>query len=166
LQRNDLEYRKPKLVPGKLNPAKQQAFIDGYENFLNNLDVDKAVVFADAAHPTHEVRPACCWAPKDTRIAFEGTSGRQRLNIHGAVDLETGSTRMIETITINATSTIALLMAIVSMYPTKDLFTSSSITPGMLSWFRNGWQDQDAGSSSTSFRATVHTSIRSSAYGD
>jgi hypothetical protein len=63
LQRNDLEYRKPKLVPGKLNPAKQQAFIDGYENFLNNLDVDEAVVFADAAHPTHEVRPAGCWSP-------------------------------------------------------------------------------------------------------
>jgi transposase len=121
LQRNDLEYRKPKLVPGKLNPAKQQAFIDGYENLLNNLDVDEAVVFADAAHPTHEVRPAGCWSPKDTRIAFEGTSGRQRLNIHGAVDLETGSTRMIEAITIDATSTIALLMAIVSMYPTKRL---------------------------------------------
>src|SRR5215472_602690 len=58
LQRNDLEYRKPKLVPGKLNPAKQQdskpscllrLFIDGYENLLNNLDVDEAVVFADAA---------------------------------------------------------------------------------------------------------------------
>src|SRR5215471_15369934 len=84
-------------------------------------DVDEAVVFADAAHPTHEVRPAGCWAPKDTRIAFEGTSGRQRLKIHGAVDLETGSTRMIEAITTNATSTIALLMAIVSMYPTKRL---------------------------------------------
>src|SRR5262249_45190915 len=42
-------------------------------------------------------------------------------NIHGAVDLETGSTRMIEATTIDATSTIALLMAIVSMYPTKRL---------------------------------------------
>ena len=168
LQRNDMEYRKPELVPRKLNPAKQQAFIDGYENLLNNLADDEAVVFADAAHPTHEVRPAGCWSPKDTRIAFEGTSGRQRLNIHGAVDLETGSTRMIEATTVDATSTIALFMAIVSMYPTKDLFTSSSITSGIttLSWFRNGWQDRDAGSSSTSFRATVHTSIRSSAHGD
>ena len=79
------------------------------------------MVFADAARPTHEVRPAGCWAPKDTRIAREGTSGRQRLNLHGAVDLETGSTRMIEATTVDAASTIALLMAIVSMYPTKRL---------------------------------------------
>ena len=32
LQRNDMEYRKPELVPPKLDPAKQQAFIDSYEN--------------------------------------------------------------------------------------------------------------------------------------
>ena len=38
-----------------------------------------------------------------------------------AVDLETGSTRMIEATTVDAASTIALLMAIVSMYPTKRL---------------------------------------------
>ena len=43
-----MEYRKPKLVPRKLDPAKQQAFIDGYDNLLNNLADDEAVVFADA----------------------------------------------------------------------------------------------------------------------
>src|SRR5262249_33682744 len=30
LQRNNVEYRMPKVVPRKLDPAKQQAFIDGY----------------------------------------------------------------------------------------------------------------------------------------
>ena len=121
LRRNDMEYRKPKLVPSKLDPAKQQAFIDGYEKLLNTRGDDEAVVFADAVHPTHEVRPAGCWAPKDTKIAIAGTSGRQRLNLHGAVDLETGATRMIEVTTVDAVSTIALLMAIVTMYPTKRL---------------------------------------------
>src|SRR5262249_45344802 len=75
--------------------------------------------FADAVHPTHAVRPAGCWAPRDTKIAIAGTSGRQRLNLHGAVDLETGATRMLEVTTVDAVSTIALLMAIVTMYPTK-----------------------------------------------
>jgi transposase len=121
LRRNDMEYRKPELVPPKLDPVKQQAFIDGYEKLLNTLGDDEAVVFADAAHPTHAVRPAGCWAPKDTKIAIAGTSGRQRLNLHGAVDLETGATRMIEVTTVDAVSTIALLMAIVTMYPTKRL---------------------------------------------
>jgi transposase len=121
LQRNELEYRKPELLPRKLDPAKQRAFIDGYGNLLNNLGDDEAVMFVDAVHPTHEVRSAGCWAPRDTTIALEQTSGRQRLNLHGAVDLETGATRMIEVTTVDAASTIALLTAIVLMYPTKRL---------------------------------------------
>jgi transposase len=51
-------------------------------------------------HPTHEARPAGCWAPKDAKVALEQTSGRQRLNIHGAIDVETGATRMIEATTV------------------------------------------------------------------
>ena len=119
LARLELEYRKPQVIPSKLDPTKQQAFIDTYENLLNNLGDDEAVMFADAVHPTHEVRPAGCWAPKNTKIAFEQTSGRERLNIHGAIDLETGATRMIEVTTVDAVSTIQLLTAIAYMYPSK-----------------------------------------------
>jgi transposase len=121
LARMDVEYRKPTVMPRKLDPVKQQAFIEDYENLLNNLGADEAVLFADAVHPTHEVRPAGCWAPKDMKVALEQTSGRQRLNIHGAIDLETGATRMVEVTTVDALSTIALLLAITFMYPTKRL---------------------------------------------
>ena len=121
LNRMGMEYRKPKVIPSKLDPEKQKAFIEGYKNLLNNLGDDEAVVFGDAVHPTHEVRPAGCWAPKDKKVVVEQTSGRQRLNIHGAIDLETGRTRMIEVLTVDAVSTIALLMAIALMYPSKKL---------------------------------------------
>jgi hypothetical protein len=33
---------------------------------------------------------------KDENLAIEQTTGRQRLNIHGAIDLETGQIKMIE----------------------------------------------------------------------
>jgi transposase len=121
LKRLGMEYRKPKLVPKKLAPAKQAAFIKAYDDLLNNLDDDEAVMFGDAVHPTHEVRPAGCWAPKGAKVAIGQTSGRDRLNIHGAIDLETGKTRMIEVLTVDATSTIALLTAIETMYPLKRL---------------------------------------------
>jgi transposase len=65
------------------------------------------------------VRPAGCWVLKETRVAIEQTSGRQRLNIHGALDLETGNTRMIEVDTVDANSTIALLSALEMLYPKK-----------------------------------------------
>src|SRR3984893_217479 len=48
LQRIEVEYCKPKLIPRKLDPAQQQAFIANYENLLNNLGDDEAVLFADA----------------------------------------------------------------------------------------------------------------------
>jgi transposase len=121
LKRIGMSHRKPKVMPSKLNPAEQQEFIAGYEKLLNHLGDDEAVVFADAVHPTHEVRPAGCWAPKDQKVVVEQTSGRQRLNIHGAIDLETGRTRMIEVTTVDALSTIALLVAIAYMYPSKRL---------------------------------------------
>jgi hypothetical protein len=52
------------------------------------------VAFVDAVHPTHAVRPVGCWAPQETLVAVEQSSGRNRLNIHGAIDLETGQTIM------------------------------------------------------------------------
>ena len=71
----------------------------------------------DAVHPTHAARPVGCWAPAKENLAIEQTSGRQRLNIHGALDLETGKTAMIDVETVDAASTIRLLEAIEAMYP-------------------------------------------------
>ena len=119
LHRLGMEHRKPKAVSRKLDPEKQAAFIKAYEDLLNHLDADEAVLFADAVHPTHAVRPVGCWAPKHTPIAVAQTSGRQRLNIHGAINLETGHTRMLEVETVDAASTIKLMIALLTMYPRK-----------------------------------------------
>jgi transposase len=117
LHRLGLEYHKPKVIPRKLDEEKQKAFIANYEKVLNSLPDDEAVLFADAVHPTHAARPAGCWAPSQENLAIEQTSGRQRINIHGAVDLETGQTRMIEVETVDAASTIRLLESIEAFYP-------------------------------------------------
>jgi transposase len=121
LHRLGMEHRKPKAISRKLDPEKQKAFIKEYGALLNRLFDDEAVVFADAAHPTHAVRPIGCWAPKEQAIAVEQSSGRDRLNIHGAIDLETGQTIMNDVLVVDATSTIMLLMAIEAMYPGMHL---------------------------------------------
>ena len=117
LHRLGLEYHKPKLIPRKLDEDKQKAFIAFYENLRNSLPDNEAVLFADAVHPTHATRPAGCWAPKHSHLAIEQTSGRQRINIHGAIDLQTGQTRMLEALTVDAVSTIRLLESIEALYP-------------------------------------------------
>lgn len=119
LHRLGMEHRKPQSVPRKLDEAKQKAFIEAYNALLNGLPEDETVMFADAVHPTHAVRPVGCWTPKDTKIAVEQNSGRDRLNIHGALDLETGKTSMIDVLTVNAVSTITLLTSIENMHPNK-----------------------------------------------
>ena len=121
LHRLGLEYQKPEVIGRHLDQAKQRAFIEAYENLLNSLGPDDTVVFVDAVHPTHAARPVGCWTDAKDKLAIEQTSGRQRLNIHGAVDLETGQTRMIEAETIDALSTIRLLESIQTLYPLMAL---------------------------------------------
>ena len=117
LHRLGLAYHKPNIIPRKLDEDKQKAFIESYDKLMNSLGNNEAVLFADAVHPTHAARPVGCWASKQDKLAIEQTSGRQRINIHGAIDLETGQTRMIEVETVDAASTITLLEAIEALYP-------------------------------------------------
>jgi hypothetical protein len=88
---------------------------------MNRLTADEAMIVVDAVHPTHAVRPVGCWAPKEVPVAVEQSSGRDRLNILGAIDLETGQTIMKDVLTVDALSTILLLMAIETMYPGNRL---------------------------------------------
>ena len=117
LHRPGFNCHKPEVIPRKLDVDKQKAFIAAYESLLNCLPDNEIVVFADAVHPAHAARPAGCWAPKGETLAIKQTSGRQRINIHGAIDLETGETRMIEALTIDAASTIRLLESIELAWP-------------------------------------------------
>jgi transposase len=109
LHRLGFDYRKPEAMPRGLDDAKQQAFIDHYENLLNTMGANEAVVFVDAVHPTHQVRPAGCWARREVAIAVEQTTGRERLNIHGAIDLETGQTQILAVEKVDAPVFIKLL---------------------------------------------------------
>ncbi len=117
LHRLGLEYHKPRAIGRKLDAEKQKAFIEAYEKLLNSLGPDEAVLFLDSVHPTHAARPVGCWAPAKENLAIEQTSGRQRLDIHGAIDLETRKIAMIDVETVDAASTINLLQAIEAMYP-------------------------------------------------
>ncbi|MGB7965087.1 MAG: IS630 family transposase, partial [Methylocella sp.] len=84
MHRLGLEDHKSGAIPRKLDEEKQKAFIVSYDKLLNSLADTEAVLLADAVHPSHAARPAGCWAPRQEKLAIEQTSGRQRINIHGA----------------------------------------------------------------------------------
>jgi transposase len=118
LHRLGFDYRKPETMPRGLDDAKQQAFIDQYENLLNTMGVDEAVVFVDAVHPTHQVRPAA--GPARTsrsrwsrRPAVSGSTST-------AIDLETGQTQILAVEKVNALSFIKLLGEIEGTHTASD----------------------------------------------
>jgi len=117
LHRLGFEYRKPKALP-RLPPVEtQEAFVAAYESLLNGLDAKDQVVFGDAVHPEYQTRPAHGWILKGDRVAVSRTTGRQRLNLHGALNLETGACHMVEAEVVNAETTIALLSRLLTAYP-------------------------------------------------
>jgi len=117
LARIDFVWRKPEAVPAKSDAKAQRAFIERHEKLRNSLGPDETIVYADAVHPTHQVQYAGQWQPREARCAIAANSGRKRLNLHGAIDLETGMTRIVEAVMVDAMSTIALFEALERAYP-------------------------------------------------
>ena len=121
LARLGFEYRKPKALPRVTDTAKQAEFIAMYENMLNSLADDEAVYFApsrrfqantcqamDAVHPEYQSKPAFGWVKKGTNPTLKTTAGRARVNIHGALNLETFDTPLIAPITVDGMSGVQL----------------------------------------------------------
>ncbi|MFT5160023.1 MAG: transposase, partial [Paracoccaceae bacterium] len=114
------EYRKPKALPRVADAAQQQQFIDMYDDLLRQLPADEAVYFADAVHPEYQTRPAFGWMRKGSNAAVKTSSGRQRVNIHGAVNLENFDTPFVEVTKVNGNSSVALLAKIEAQNPAKS----------------------------------------------
>ncbi|MBL4855232.1 MAG: IS630 family transposase [Robiginitomaculum sp.] len=70
-------------------------------------------------HPEHQSRPAYGWFPKDRQPVLAANSGRRRMNIHAALNLETFQFQHVEAVKINAESTLHLLNKIETTYPDK-----------------------------------------------
>jgi len=117
LHRMGFEHRKPAALACKMDPEQQQRFIDRYASLLNHLPPDETVMFIDAVHPVYGAKPVGCWAPRGVAVAVEQTTGREHLNIHGAIDLETGTTQMLLVDRVDTQSTLALLAAIERSFP-------------------------------------------------
>ena len=112
LARLGFEYRKPKALPRVADVAKQAEFITMYETMLNSLANDEAVYFADAVHPEYQSKPAFGWVKKGANPRLKTTLGRARVNIHGALNLETFDTPFVAPITVDGVSAVQLLAKI------------------------------------------------------
>lgn len=120
LHRFGFVYKKPKRVPGKADPEKQKAFIEEYRRLKEQLGPHDRMFFIDGTHPQHNAQPIYGWIKKGTLKEIKSNTGRQRLNINGAIDVEHLELVYREDPTINTDSTIALFQQLEQRNPLAE----------------------------------------------
>ena len=120
LHRLGFSYKKPTHVPGKQDPAKQQAFLEEYEQIKAAKGENDPIYFTDATHPQHNSVPAYGWIKTGQEKELKANCGRQRLNINGAINIETLEPTTGFYDTINADSTMDLFYKIEAKHPDAE----------------------------------------------
>jgi transposase len=103
-------FKKPKKIPGKLNPDKQKAFIEEYEKLKDSLGPSDELYFVDAVHPEYQSQAVCGWIKKGECKTLKTTAKQQRLHFVGALSLKKMDIMMREYETIDAEAMIRFFM--------------------------------------------------------
>jgi len=101
-------YKKPKHIPGKANREKQMDFIEKYKKLKATKSIEDKIYFIDGCHPQHNSQPAYGWIKKGVEKKLKSNTGRQRVNLNGAYNIENHEVIVREDETINSQSTIKL----------------------------------------------------------
>ena len=112
-------YKKPKGVPGKAKREEQEVFIEEY----NKVKEKGLVYFADSTHPMLNPVLSAGWIRKGKEFDIKTNSGRQRVNINGAIELNTLSVVSRSCDRVNGMSMRGLLRAVRAKHPReRDLY--------------------------------------------
>jgi transposase len=88
LYRIGFVYKKPKIVPGKLDAQKQEEFKAKYRELKAGLKSDEAIYFMDSVHPQYQARARYGWIKKGTNKTLPSFSGWKRKHIVGAINVD------------------------------------------------------------------------------
>lgn len=115
-------YKKPCHIPGKADAESQEAFVRKYQQLKAEKAREDSIYFMDGVHPLHNSQPAYGWIRKGEKKMLKSNTGRQRLNINGAYNIETHKVVVRTDKSINAQSTVALLKQLLKEQPLGMLY--------------------------------------------
>lgn len=110
-------FKKTKKVPSKADKIKQEEFIKMYNELNSNLTKKEKIYSIDWCHPMHNVDNQYWWIKKWTEKEVKANTGRSRVNINWAYNVEEQEVITVESETINAQSTIELYKKIELLNP-------------------------------------------------
>lgn len=124
LHRLGFTYKKPKIVPGKAERAKQEEFLKVYTEIKANLKPNDQIYFADSTHPEHNTKPSYGWIlkGKNNDKFVKTNTGRERLNLNGVLNLENKTVVVLNEKTINSDSTIRLFRKLEKQQPKGKIY--------------------------------------------
>jgi len=117
LHKLQFSYKKTKVIPGKANAEKQEAFKEEYEKLKTAKQPEDKIYFVDASHPHHNNRPFYGWIYKGSEKAIKTNSGRERVNLNGAVNLEDMEITVLNEETINSHAMMRLILMLEEKQP-------------------------------------------------
>ena len=113
-------YKKVVTIPQKANTTmsieKQLEFEHKYKKLKDELKEDENILFLDGVHPTHNTKPGFAWIEKGEEKIIETNSGRDRVNLNGAYNINSGEVIVTPSETINTDSTLKLFDTIIENY--------------------------------------------------
>lgn len=117
LHRLGFSFKKATPVPGKANKEKQQQFINRY----NGVKPHGIVYFGDSTHPEFAPTISYGWIKKGDNFEVKTNSGwRKRVNITGAVEINSLDVIARSSETINKDSICEILRAIRRKNPNEE----------------------------------------------
>ena len=109
LHRFGFVYKQTKLIPSKGEKEAQEEFLNAYQEIKAGLGEKDKLYFLDGVHPVHNSMPAYAWIEKGEEKEIPSNTGRKRININGALDVEHLEVVVHDDTTINSASTVSLL---------------------------------------------------------
>src|SRR5437667_69400 len=104
------------------NLEKQEEFKKTYQELKIGKYGKGKIYFVDASHPQHNNMPFYGWIYKGEEKAIKTNSGRERINLNGALNLEDMDITVLSEKKINTHSMMRLILQIVEKQPTGEIF--------------------------------------------
>jgi transposase len=117
LKRLGFVYKKPTVIPGKADPEQQAEFVEYFKRIYAGKGENDKIYFADGVHAQHNTQAGYGWIKKGKKKNIESNSGRQRVNINGALDPDTLEVITKADDTLNTQATIDFFKLIEEQNP-------------------------------------------------
>ena len=121
LRRLGYVYKQTRLVPDTVKPEIQEQFVENYKKL--NKNKDEVVLFMDAVHPQHQPISARGWIKRGQEMQIKTNNSQKRVNINGAIDIDSLTTVVRFEDKINSDSVIKLLDQIENTFPDAQRIT-------------------------------------------